>query len=212
MRLHRFVLGAALAASVATVSVAEAQSSSPIGVELTPYAGYMHFGDLFEFSDGTELSMKDAALFGVQGGVRLGQSWALLGNLGYVKSEFTNEFPSAPQQSISPDVGVFLMDASLQYKLPVYGPVAPFIQGGVGGIKYTFDTDDIQGAGNTDVAFNAGVGADVQLSRALGLRLMVKDYITNLSWDNLNDVQADDDIEGNTAHNLGFSLGLKIGF
>jgi opacity protein-like surface antigen len=210
MRVHRIVLGAALAASVAIVSVAEAQS--PVGVELTPYAGYMHFGDLFEFDNGTELSMKDAALFGVQGGVRLGQSWALLGNLGYVKSQFTNEFPSAPSQNVSPDVGVFLMDAALQYRLPIYGPVSPFIQGGVGGIKYTFDTDDIQGQGSTDVAFNAGIGADVQLSRTLGLRVMAKDYITNLSWDDLNDVQADDDIDGNTAHNLGFSLGLKIGF
>jgi hypothetical protein len=107
---------------------------------------------------------------------------------------------------------VFLMDAALQYRLPIYGPVRPFIQGGVGGIKYTFDTDDIQGQGSTDVAFNAGIGADVQLSRTLGLRVMAKDYITNLSWDDLNDVQADDDIDGNTAHNLGFSLGLKIGF
>jgi opacity protein-like surface antigen len=210
MKFNKFVLVAALA--VTTASAAQAQSRGGVGLELTPYAGWMHFGNLFEYSNGTELGMKDAALIGVQGGVNLGQSWALLGNFGYAKSEFTNEFPSAPTQSISPDVGVFLMDAALQYKLPVYGPVAPFIQGGVGGIKYTYDTDDVQSRGATDVAFNAGIGADIQLSRSLGLRLMAKDYITNLSWDNLNDVELDDDIEGNTAHNLGFSLGLKIGF
>jgi opacity protein-like surface antigen len=210
MKFNKFVLVAALA--VTTASAAQAQSRGGVGLELTPYAGWMHFGNLFEYSNGTELGMKDAALIGVQGGVNLGQSWALLGNFGYAKSEFTNEFPSAPTQSISPDVGVFLMDAALQYKLPVYGPVAPFIQGGVGGIKYTYDTDDVQSRGATDVAFNAGIGADIQLSRSLGLRLMAKDYITNLSWDDLNDVELDDDIEGNTAHNLGFSLGLKIGF
>ncbi len=210
MKLNKFVLAAALALTTATA--AQAQDRGGIGLELTPYAGWMRFGDLFEFSNGAELGMKDAALIGVQGGVNLGQSWALLGNFGYAKSQFTNEFPSAPTQNVSPDVGVFLMDGSLQYKLPVFGAVAPFIQGGVGGIKYTFDTDDVQGQGSTDVAFNAGIGADIQLSRSIGLRLMAKDYITSLSWDDLEDVDFDDDIKGNTAHNLGFSLGLKIGF
>jgi len=209
MKVHKFVLAAAFAALTATT--AQAQYDRPsVGFELTPYAGFMHFGDLFEFSDGRELSMKDAALLGAQAGVNLGSNWAVLGNFGWSSSQFTNEFQSSPTQTVSPDVNVFLYDASLQYRIPMYGAVRPFIQGGVGGIRYRFD-DDLNGnRGSSDVAFNAGVGADVQLGRTLGLRLMAKDYITSLSWDKPRDVDFNDDIEGNTAHNLGFSVGLKF--
>jgi hypothetical protein len=211
MKAHRFVLAAAFAAFSATA--AEAQYDRPtVGFEVTPYAGFMHFGDLFEFSDGRDLSMKDAALLGAQAGIHLGSSWAVLGNFGWASSQFTNDFPSSPTQTVSPDVNVFLYDGSLQYRIPMYGAVRPFIQGGVGGIRYRFD-DDLNGdRGSSDVAFNAGVGADVQLGRTLGLRLMAKDYITSLSWDDLDAVDFDDGIKGNTAHNLGFSVGLKLGW
>jgi hypothetical protein len=61
------------------------------------------------------------------------------------------------------------------------------------------------------VAFNVGLGADVALARGVALRLMAKDYITSLSWDDIDDVDFDDDVGDNVAHNIGLTIGLRLG-
>ena len=90
------------------------------------------------------------------------------------------------------------------------GKVGPWI--GVGAIKYTTDTDDFNSDGKTDVAFNVGIGADFQIMKTVGLRLMAKDYITNLGWVDASEVDFADGVQGNTSHNIGLTVGLNFGF
>jgi hypothetical protein len=110
-----------------------------------------------------------------------------------------------------------LYDLNLQFRLPFIANrmgswLAPVGQVGVGGVKYTFDRDDVFSDGETGVAFNFGVGADFQLMKSLGARIMVKDYITSLGWSNLDDVDFDDNVEDNVAHNWALTFGLNFGF
>jgi hypothetical protein len=79
-------------------------------------------------------------------------------------------------------------------------------------MKYTFDTDDIASDGDTNVAFNFGIGADFQLMKAIGARIMIKDYITSASWTSADNVDFTDNVSDNVAHNWGLSLGLNFGF
>lgn len=213
-RLILSVLLVGVAALPARAQVVEPARSGSFFV--TPYAGYMVFGDLFESANGNvEISNEDGALFGAQAGVNLTPSIALLGNLGYAKSAFTLEYDNGGSQRTSSDLGIFLYDAALQFRVPVSAlgsRISPLAQVGVGAIKYTFDTDDIQSDGRTDVAFNVGLGADVGLARGVALRLMAKDYITSFKWTDIQNVQFDDDIEGNVAHNFGLTAGLRIGY
>ena len=213
--MKRFILGSALMGLVAFNANAqqfpEARSGSFF---IGPYAGYMFFGDLFDFPGPTEQSLEDGGMFGAQAGINLTPNIALLGNLGYTKSNFTLENDATDtDQRISGDLGVFLYDASLQFRMPMNGSrIQPLAQVGVGAIKYSLDTDDLFGEpGSSDVAFNLGLGADVALARGVALRLMAKDYITSVSWDDIGDVDFDDNVEDNTAHNIGLTLGLRIG-
>ena len=72
--MKSMVIGAALAAVVSTGALAQ-QPGEPVtrgagSFVLVPYAGYIIYGDLAEFSSGTEFSNDDGALFGVQAGWR----------------------------------------------------------------------------------------------------------------------------------------------
>ena len=129
------------------------------------------------------------------------------------------EFSNAPDQNLSGDLGIFFYDASLQFRLPFLAGragsmVAPFAQVGAGAIKVTPDFDDFRGSGSTTAAFNAGLGVDFQLNQVVGLRLMAKDYITSLDWDEFDDV--DNEIranrKNNVANNIALTAGLNIGF
>lgn len=227
--MKRILVSAALAA-VAAMPLSAQNTMSPVtgghgSVYVGPYVGYMIFGDLLESQDGrVETSLKNGALYGAQIGYSITPNISVLGNLAYTKSNFTVEVDPATGPStstnISDKMGVFLYDANLQFRLP-FGQrtgswIAPLAQAGVGAIKYTFDTDDLRSRGRTDVAFNAGLGADFQLAQGLGLRLMAKDYITSFKWDrpsNANDPNDwMDNVKGNVAHNFGLSLGVNIGF
>ena len=224
--MKRILVSAALAAVAALpLRAQEPVTKGPGSLFVSPYAGYMMFGNWFESTDGrTELSAKNGALYGAQVGYSFTPNVTLLGNLGYTKSNFTVDFEpqTGPSTSanISDRMGVFLYDADLQLRLPfgdrAGGWVAPLAQVGVGAIKYTFDTDDLRSQGRTDVAFNAGLGADFQVARGVGLRLMAKDYITSFKWNkpsNANDPNDwFDGVKGNVAHNWGLSLGLNLGF
>lgn len=215
--MRRFVIGAAMCGAVAVgVDAQEIPEARTGSFFIGPYVGYMVFGDLFESKNGnTEWSNDDGAFFGAQAGVNLSPSIALIGNIGYTKSAFTLEYDNGGStQKISDDLGVFFYDASLQFRVPMMATgsrISPLAQIGAGAVKYTFDTDDIQSDGQTDIAFNVGLGADIALARGVALRLMAKDYITSFKWDRVENVTFNDDIDGNVAHNFALTAGLKIG-
>jgi opacity protein-like surface antigen len=213
--MRRFVIGSALVGLLAVNANAQEMSEARSGSFFVgPYAGYMMFGDLFDFQGPTEQSVENSALFGAQAGINLSPSVALLGNLGYAKSAFTLENDATnSSQRISGDLGIFLYDASLQFRIPMNNArISPLAQVGVGAIKYTLDTDDLFGeSSSNDIAFNVGLGADIAIARGIALRFMAKDYITSLSWNDFEDVDFDDNAGENVAHNIGLTLGLQIG-
>jgi opacity protein-like surface antigen len=213
--MRRFVLGAALVGLMAVnANAQELQEARAGSFFIGPYAGYMFFGDLWDFAGPTEQSLEDAPMFGAQAGVNLTPSIALLGHLGYTKSAFTLENDATgTSERISGDLGVFFYDAALQFRIPMNSTrISPLAQVGIGGIRYTLDTDDITGEPrSSDVAFNLGLGADIGLARNVALRLMAKDYITSTKWDDIEEVSFDDDAADNTAHNIGLTIGLRIG-
>lgn len=215
--MKRLIVGAALLASIA--APLQAQSGQPVtsgrgSLYVGPYIGYMIFGDLFESNDGrTEYTNENGVLYGVQTGFSFSPNISLLGNLAYNKSKFQYETGNIATNA-SGDVGVFLYDAGLQFRLPFEQRdswIAPFLQVGAGAIRYTQDAERFNSKAQTDVQFNAGIGADFQWRESIGIRLMAKDYITSLNWSNDNNIGTDV-MKGQTANNWAISAGLNFGF
>ena len=212
--MKRLIVGAlALAVVAAPVAAQEATfSRKPAVFTLTPYVGYMNFGDYFETSNGVEFSNENGALYGAQAQLDLGRYISILGNFGYSSSKFTfeNYFGANNDQNLN-DVGVWLYDGNLQLRVPMpegaAGGLSPFVQAGAGAIRWSSDNDDITSESSTNAAFNFGGGVDWQIGK-LGIRLMAKDYVTSLDWSDFGEVQ----LEDRKAHNLAFTAGFKIGF
>jgi opacity protein-like surface antigen len=206
-------LAAALAAPVQAQQAGDPVTSGHGSFFVGPYAGYMVFGDLAETSAG-EFSNEDGGFYGAQAGWSFSPNFTLLGNFGYTKSKFTFESDAGPASNLSGDIGIWLYDANLQFRLPFQQQgswIAPFAQVGAGAIRYSAEADDFESDSQTNVAFNAGIGADFQWMETVGVRLMVKDYITSLQWDD-DETIGDDFDDAETQHNWAFTVGLNFGF
>jgi opacity protein-like surface antigen len=213
--MNKFFVSAALVAAMAAPLAAQSSvvTGEPSVFSLTPYVGYVAFGDHFETPDGAEFTNDNGAIYGVQLGIDMTPNLALVGNFGYSRTHW--EFEFGPGERPAGDVGVWLYDGNLQLKFPFAagaGTFSPFAQAGVGAMKFTADRNDFDAEGTTNVAFNAGLGADFNVG-ALGLRLMVKDYISSFKWEEFSDADSARELrDAGTSHNFAFTLGLKLGF
>ncbi|HJU65112.1 MAG TPA: outer membrane beta-barrel protein [Gemmatimonadaceae bacterium] len=212
----QFVRAVVVAASVAIATPLQAQYGAPAStspIKVTPYVGYMIFGDYFDGPLGTSLTSKNAPVYGGQLELSLGRNVALVGNVGYSKSEWQVDLPIVGGLSLG-DASVLLYDGSVQLKLPMglagASSVTPLVQVGAGAIRHSLDNSVVD-ASTTNFAFNAGLGLDYQVTRALGVRLMAKDYIGKLDLDlDLPDVVPG--LDSKVAHNVVLSLGVNFGF
>ena len=222
MTMRKFLVTAGMLAAIA--GPLQAQAGQPVtsgsgSVYFSPYAGYTWYGDLFKFNDQTEYSLDASPVYGAQLGYSFSPNFSLVGNFAWSKTnfEFERDEPApTPDTRVSDDLAVMLYDANLQFRLPFLANrmgswIAPVGQVGVGQIKYTFDRDDLFGEGDSDIAFNFGIGGDFQLMRTIGARIMIKDYITSLAWNNSGSVDFTDN-EDNVAHNWALTFGLNFGF
>jgi hypothetical protein len=214
--MQKFLVSAALVAAMAAPLAAQRSvvTGEPGVFSLTPYVGYIAYGDHFESTGGAEFTNDNGAIYGVQVGIDMTPNLSLVGNFGYSRTNWEFEFPG-PAVDRGGDVGVWLYDGNLQLKFPFAagaGTFSPFAQAGVGAIRFTADRDDFNADGTTNVAFNAGLGADFNVG-ALGLRFMVKDYISSFKWDEFETANDPNDLQNaETSHNFAFTLGLKLGF
>jgi len=216
VRSTRALAAAALAALVATsVAAAPLHAQRALGgrpiAELTPYAGYMFFGDYAAGPLGTSIRGANGSILGAQLAVNLTPSIAIVGNVGRASSDLEVGLPFLG----GVDVGsseVWLYDAGLQLSAPMLGSggigISPFVQVGAGGARHELSGGDILKTNSTNFTFNAGLGADLNLSRNVGLRLMAKDYIGRFDVEEASSL----DTRGDLAHNLAFSAGLKLSF
>jgi len=212
--MKRVFVGALILGAVAAPLAAQQSSFSnkPAVFTIAPYIGYMNFGDYFETTNNVEFSNENGALYGAQAQLDLGRYFSLVGNFGYTSSKFTFENYYGSGQSLNLDnVGVWLYDGGVQLRMPLKPEAtsgfSPFVQAGAGAIRYSSESDDIASSSATNAAFNYGAGVDWQLGK-LGIRLMAKDYVTSLDWNDFGNVELKD----TKAHNWGLTAGFKIGF
>ena len=221
--MKRFLVATMATAILAAPALAQTPESTITGRQstfsITPYAGYMFFGSLADISEDTHLSNDDSWIVGAQARVRMTSRWSVLGNFAYSKTNTEVKVDDGTDVGVSGDIGYWLADADLQYQLPMSwneGSVSPFIQGGIGAVRYTANFDDPSGGDdtNTDLQFNAGVGLDIDRG-PIGIQIMLKDYVTSLDWNEFTDATNDlpDDFDSSKiANNLALTAGLRIHF
>lgn len=201
---------AALALSAATASTPLVAQRAPTVARLTPYVGYVHFGNFIEGPIGTRLTNQSAAVYGAQLGIDLTPNVALVGNIGYSDSNVQVGIPIIGGLNIA-DSKVVMYDGGLQLRLPATTALGtglvPFVEGGVGAMKYEVRTGPLK-TNSTNFAVIWGGGVDVQLSRGLGLRGMVKDHMGKFDFNEATSFN----INSKYAHNWVYGVGLNLGF
>lgn len=211
MRNSVILAGALAGALLAAVPVHAQARASTSGngkvLQVTPYAGYMRFGDYLKGPLGTSLSNASALVYGGQLGLKLAPSISLVGNLAYSKADVRVGVPFIGGISVGQS-SLLIYDGGLQFDVPVAGlPIAPFVQAGVGAIRYDIRQSFLQTQA-TNLAGNIGVGADLPLGRTAAVRLMAKDYIGKFDFKDATSF----DVQGQTAHNWAFTAGLRLDF
>jgi hypothetical protein len=204
--MKRFVV-APMIALLTVAGSATAQYSKPPVVEITPYAGYMVFGNLYDGPFGTSLSNKNSPLYGAQLGLKMSPNISLVGNVGYASSSLKVGVPFFNGFSFG-TTNVLLYDGGLELGVPLATPILhPFVTGGVGAIRYSVE-DGLVKTTATNLAYNAGGGFDLQFTPNFGLRLLAKDYIGKFDFKDAANL----DVKANVSHNWGLTAGVKIGF
>ncbi|HEU4630191.1 MAG TPA: outer membrane beta-barrel protein [Gemmatimonadaceae bacterium] len=179
-------------------------------VELTPYAGYMRFGSYADGPFGTDLGNHNGYLLGAQLGLHLTPQVAIVGNLARASADLEVGVPVLGGIDVGSS-NVWLYDAGLQISAPRLGAggvgVSPFLQLGVGGARHEL-RNGILKADATNAAFNAGLGADLMMSRNVGVRLLARDYIGRFDAQEATGF----DLGGDVRHNIALSAGLVLAF
>jgi hypothetical protein len=210
--LHRFLIaGGVAAASLATAmpAVAQAPESGTV-LHVSPYVGYMLFGDYLKGPLGTTVSNAPGVLYGTQVGLSLAPNLSLIGNIGYSSSDIKVGIPFLGGVSVGSS-SMLMYDAGLEYNLgsSMSGgmPFTPFVQAGVGAMRYDIN-ESFLNTQATNFAGNVGVGADIAISRGMALRVLAKDYIGKFNFQDATGLG----ITGETAHNFALSAGMRFDF
>ncbi len=210
-RSLRSLVTSSAIASIAAASPALAQApESGTVFHVTPYIGYMVFGDYLKGPVGTSLTNAPGLLYGAQAGLSLSPQLSLIGNLGYTNSDLQIGIPFLGGVSVGSS-SMLIYDAGLEYNLGSTKigstPFSPFVQGGVGAITYNIDETVLQTKA-TNFAANLGIGADVSIGSGMALRFLVKDYIGQFNFQDATGLG----LSGETAHNFALSAGLRFDF
>lgn len=212
-----FVLAGLAAALALSAGSAEAQRRTrrmPVidntpAPSVSPYAGYMMFGDIVDGPFGTSLTNSSGAVYGIQGNLPLGSTLSVVGNVGYTEPDLRFGVPILGGVTFGKSQ-VWLYDAGFQFSAPSMRgdrAITPFLQIGAGGMHYNVQVAGLNRSAS-NLAFNAGVGADIPLAQNLGLRLFAKDYIGKFDVNEAAGV----DYEAKTSHNIALNAGLKLQF
>jgi opacity protein-like surface antigen len=204
--MHKILWAGALAGLALTTPLAAQRSAGP-SFGITPYAGYMKFGNLVSGPFGTSVRNAGAAVYGAEATLGLTSAIALVGNVAYSQPGLEIGAPLIGGVSVGRST-VLLYDAALRLRVPVAGglPISPFVQGGAGAVRQSLDIGPAS-THSTNFAYNVGAGADVALGRRLGLELMVKDYIGKFDARGATALNVDT----KTTHNFAVSAGVRVG-
>ncbi len=209
--MKRFVVrtSAVAAALAATALPAVAQQVEKAKVfDVSPYAGYMMFGKLFEGPIGTSISTGSGPVYGAQAKLMMSRNVAIYGNVGYANSDLEIGIPIIGGLDVGTSKAL-IYDGGVELKIPMAqsNVISPFLQGGVGAMRYEVESGFLNTTA-TNVTYNVGGGVDVQLTPNLGLRLMAKDYIGKFDFKEATSF----DLNGKTTNNVALTVGLNLGF
>ena len=205
----RFVGPAALIAAASMFSLsAVVHAQAGVGGSITPYAGYLVSGKWFDGPVGTSLATANAPMVGVHAGIPLTKGISLTGSVAYASSDLRIGVPIIGGVNVG-TAKTYLYDAGLE--LGGLGGrsrgIAPYVAAGVGGM-----TNDIKASlfntRSSNFAYTAGVGVDVGITDAFGLRIQAKDYIGRFDTQEAVGFEA----KGNLAHNWALTAGVKLTF
>jgi hypothetical protein len=201
----------ALVAALLSPAALHAQrvGAAPL-LQLSPYAGYMVFGDMFDGPLGTTLSNANGAVYGAQLAVQLAPGVAVVGNVAKADANLRIGVPFLGGYDVG-ESSVILYDAGLQVGASLGDrtrlPIAPFAQGGVGGMRHAVRSGPLETSA-TNLAFNAGLGADVGLADGISIRLMAKDYMGRFDTEEATGLG----VESRFSHNFALSGGITLAF
>jgi hypothetical protein len=210
---HRTLISAASVVALSGLFtapiVAQAPNSGTV-LHVSPYVGTLISGNFLNGPLGTTLSDAPGLLYGTQIGLSLAPQLSLVGNIGYSTSDMKVGIPFLGGVTVGRSAAL-IYDADLEYNL---GPTkesarsfSPFIQAGVGAMKYDV-TASVIDTHATNFAGNVGLGADFTLAKGTALRVLAKDYIGKFNFQDATGLG----ISGNTAHNIALSAGLRFDF
>jgi opacity protein-like surface antigen len=199
------MIGAAVLASAMPLA---AQQVKPTVFDVTPYAGYMMFGKLFSGPVGTSISAGSGPVYGAQMSLTMAKNIALYGNVGYSSSDLKIGLPIIGGLDVGSSKAL-MYDGGVELKVPMQAAsvVTPFVQGGIGAIKYEVSSGFLD-ANATNVAYNFGGGVDVRLTPNFGVRLMAKDYLGKFDFKEATSF----DLNSKTTNNVALSVGVKLAF
>src|SRR5262249_52629894 len=149
MRTPALVTGALAGLLTAASASAQmvTQPASGTAFELTPYAGYMIFGDYLKGPLGTSISNAPGPIYGAQLGMKLSPNISLVGNLGYTSSDIKVGVPILGGLSIAHS-SMLLYDGGLQLDFPLASTsgiaLKPFVQVGAGAMRYNISESILQ--------------------------------------------------------------------
>ena|SRR5215207_8229355 len=195
-------------AMVASALPLAAQQAKPKVFDVSPYAGYMMFGKLFEGPIGTSISAGSGPVYGAQMSLTMAKNVALYGNVGYSSSDLEVGVPIFGGLDVGTSKALFY-DGGIELRVPMQAAsiVTPFVQGGIGAIRYEVESGFLNTQA-TNVAYNFGGGVDVRLSPNFGVRLMAKDYLGKFDFKEATSFN----LNGKTTNNVALTLGVNLGF
>ncbi len=191
-----------------TAPALHAQTGLGLGGAVTPYAGYLVTGNWYDGPLGTSVSTANTPIVGAQLSIPLTRGLALIGNVGYASADIRVGLPVIGGFNVGSN-NLWVYDAGLELGGLPRGAtgLAPFVQGGVGGM-----TNDLQSSvfsvRSTNLVYSGGVGVDVGMSRNIAVRVQAKDYIGRFDSQEAVGFTA----RGNLTHNWALSAGLKLAF
>lgn len=184
----------------------EAQSARPGSFSITPYAGYMKFGNLVSGPLGTSVRGAAGPVYGAEATVGITPGLALVGNVAYASSDLEVGLPVVGGLSVGKS-SALMYDAALRLSVPLIASgLSPFVQAGAGAMRQEIDVAPVS-ARATNFAYNVGAGVELPLGSRLGLQLMAKDYIGKFDAREATAV----DVETKTTHNWTLSAGVRLG-
>jgi hypothetical protein len=187
----------------------QAQSARPGSFAITPYAGYMKFGNLVDGPLGTSVRGVAGPVYGAEAMVGLTRGLALVGNVAYASTDLEVGLPVVGGLSFGRS-SALLYDAALRLSVPLSaggaGGIRPFVQAGAGAMRQEIEVGPAA-TKSTNLAYNVGAGVDLPLGSRLGLQLMAKDYIGKYHAREATAVN----VKTETAHNWTLSAGVRLG-